>query len=405
MRLAVVLSHPTQYYSPWFRQLTMQPWCDLKVFYLWDFGVTEQEDRTFKSAFAWDIPLLDGYAFEFIPNRSKSPGTHWSGGLDNPTLVSHIKAWQPAAILMFGYTYRTHLRLIFAPSLARVPLLFRGDSHDIARAGGWRSACMRMVRRLLFKRFRAFLAVGQANKTYFLNHGIPAGRIAFCPHCVDNERFQSQQEQALSDGAAWRLELGIPSGSFVFLFAGKFESKKRPLDLLAAFLEMATTNPSLEGKVWLLLVGSGELEVAMQAFVREHHLTNVTFAPFQNQTKMPRTYASGDVLVLPSYGNGETWGLAINEAMNLHRPAIVSSHVGCAADLVIPGQTGWVFEAGSVASLAESMAQAALDPPRTTAMGDAAAGHINHYSYETATAALAKVLRDNLLLSPTEVPV
>ena len=43
-RLAVVLSHPTQYYSPWFRWLATHTDLDLHVFYLWEFGVTTQID-------------------------------------------------------------------------------------------------------------------------------------------------------------------------------------------------------------------------------------------------------------------------------------------------------------------------------------------------------------------------
>ena len=40
----------------------------------------------------------------------------------------------------------------------------------------------------------------------------------------------------------------------------------------------------------------------------------VTFAGFLNQTEITRAYAAADCLVLPS-DYGETWGLAVNEAM------------------------------------------------------------------------------------------
>ena len=41
LRLAIVLSHPVQYYSPWFRHLAAREELSVKVFYLWDFGVKE----------------------------------------------------------------------------------------------------------------------------------------------------------------------------------------------------------------------------------------------------------------------------------------------------------------------------------------------------------------------------
>lgn len=54
-----------------------------------------------------------------------------------------------------------------------------------------------------------------------------------------------------------------------------------------------------------------------------------------------------DAFVLPS-DTGETWGLVTNEAMLFRLPVVVSSEVGCAEDLVIPGETGYTFTGGAV---------------------------------------------------------
>jgi hypothetical protein len=94
--LAIVLSHPTQYYSPWFRHISAQGELKLRVFYLWDFGVQPRMDVQFGQTVQWDIPLLDGYDSEFVPNDSRDPGTHWFGGLDNPR--SWCSATRPGAI-------------------------------------------------------------------------------------------------------------------------------------------------------------------------------------------------------------------------------------------------------------------------------------------------------------------
>ena len=61
MRLAILISHPIQYYSPWFRVLAQMKNLRVRVFYLWDAGVVETEDKIFGTSFVWDIPLLDGY--------------------------------------------------------------------------------------------------------------------------------------------------------------------------------------------------------------------------------------------------------------------------------------------------------------------------------------------------------
>ena len=400
-RLAVVLSHPTQYFSPWFQHIAKHTNIELKVFYLWDFGVENKIDRSFGHALKWDIPLLEGYASEFIPNKSREPGTHHFSGLNNPGLVPALEAWKPDAILMFGYNYLSHLRVLLSWSLRKVPLLQRGDSHDLSRATGWKGKLNRFLRALLFRRFSGFLSVGKANAEYLRNSGVSDKRIHFVPHCVDNKRFQDSRQQAEIEARAWRTQLGIEPEALVILFAGKFDQNKRPLDLIDAFKSALNRIHSnkMNADTVLLIVGAGDLERKLHERAGDHLGRNIFFSGFQNQSQMPKVYAAGDVLVLPSWN--ETWGLAINEAMNLARPVIVSSHVGCAADLVINGKTGWIFEAGNVEEFATILNRVmTMECDQMRAMGQAALQQVELYSYENATSALGEILKSMKLQLP-----
>ncbi len=107
---------------------------------------------------------------------------------------------------------------------------------------------------------------------------------------------------------------------------------------------------------------------------------------------MPRTYAVADVVVLPSYGIQETWGLAINEAMCLSRPVIVSTHVGCAQDLVQPGQNGLIFPAGDVSALAGCLQEIFSDDRRLRLWGANSREIVSRYSYVQATEGLRQAL-------------
>jgi glycosyltransferase involved in cell wall biosynthesis len=80
-------------------------------------------------------------------------------------------------------------------------------------------------------------------------------------------------------------------------------------------------------------------------------------------------YARSDVLVLPSRGDG--FGFVVAEAMAAGLPVIVSSAVG-AKDLVVEGETGWMFESGSEAQLGRAMAQAAAHRGEVAEMGNRA---------------------------------
>lgn len=388
-RVAIVLSHPTQYYSPWFQYLARRDEFDLKLFYLWDFGVTDQVDRGFGHSLKWDLPLLDGYEYEFVPNVSKRPGTHGLAGLNNPTLCNRLKHWCPTIILVFGYAYLSHIRLLFSRRLRAVPKFLRGDSHILNGRRGWKRRVSKALRTCLFRQFYGALAVGGANKSYLQDSGFVDSRIFFAPHSVDNDRFRLSQSGKKDGGEEWRKELGIEKDAFVFLFVGKFEDKKRPLDLLAAFHRLQGKCPDLNTA--LLFVGSGELGNEMKALTTDCG-SRVYIAPFQNQLSISRAYMSGDVLVLPSFGSGETWGLVVNEAMNFAKPAIVSSHVGCAQDLVVPNETGWVFPAGDIDGLLSAMTEAARNRERCSGYGANAYKRVGEYSYEATTRGLLVAL-------------
>ena len=388
-RLAIVTTHPIQYYAPWFRYLAQVAGLDLKVFYLWDGGAEARHDAGFGQSVRWDVPLLEGYAHEFVPNESRQPAADHFSGLRNRTLRNRLAEFSPGAALLLGYNYPSFLRLIFDrwPWPPPFPLLFRGDSHRLfPRPESLRERLRHSTIAAIYRRFAACLYVGQANRDYFLAHGVPAERLFFSPHAVDNARFAAEPELTARAASAWRLALGVPPDRVVVMFAGKFEDKKRPLDLLQAFQQLGKDHYAA-----LVFVGAGRLEESMRS--RAAGTPHVYFAPFQNQSQMPRTYAAADLVVLPSYGSGETWGLAINEALCVGRPVIVSDHVGCAKDLVTPGRNGLVFPAGNIAALSAALREALSDRERLAHWGEAGREIVHAYDYSNASRGLFTALK------------
>ena len=99
----------------------------------------------------------------------------------------------------------------------------------------------------------------------------------------------------------------------------------------------------------MIFVGSGALEAELKERFEAH--ANIHFVGFQNQSKMPIWYRVADVFCLPSRGPGETWGLAVNEALACGCRVIVSDRVGCAEDLVKGNSYGVVFRWNNTQSL------------------------------------------------------
>lgn len=385
LRLAIVVSHPTQYYSPWFRAIVATSGCALRVFYLWDFGVTARHDPRFQQTFQWDVDLLSGYDHEFVPNVASAPGTERFSSLHNPELPARLTAWRPDAILLFGYRYRTHLQLIRWARRVRIPLIFRGDSHLLAEP------CPSLPKRLLlhwiYTHFAAVTYVGAANRDYFTAFGVPPQKLFFAPHAVDHTHFNPQFPAHHTAARRLRESLGLRPEERVILFAGKFSCKKQPLLLLDAFNALRPVNTTL------VLAGDGEQRGALERAAADAPAP-VRFLPFANQSEMPARYLLADLFVLPSRGRYETWGLAVNEAMHMGVPCLVSDHVGCQRDLVTESETGWVFpanEPGALqAALARALEQIATD---VTALRERVAARISRYTYARATEGLLAAAR------------
>jgi len=375
-RLAIVLSHPVQYYSPWFRWLRAHTLLQFQVFYLWEFGVTAQRDPQFGTTFRWDVDLLAGYDSEFVPNVARDPGTHHFGGLDNPELTARLSSWRPGAVLLFGYNWRSHQRVVWWARRHGVPLIFRGDSHLLGRAQ--LPLLRRLLLRFLYRQFAAFAYVGAANRDYFRALGVPEARLFFAPHAVNAEHFNPADPAARAAAEKLRQELGL-AGKRVVLFAGKFSAAKQPVALLGAFLAAATPADAL------VFVGDGAEKDRLTALAATRPDALVRFLPFANQSEMPARYLLADIFVLPSRGHYETWGLAVNEAMHLGVPCLVSDLVGCQRDLVTPGETGWVFAADDPAALTATLHNALRTPPEEMRrLGRNALATAGRYTYQQA---------------------
>ena len=389
LRLAVVLSHPTQYYSPWFQWLRAHTDVEFRVFYLWDFGIVKQEDPFFGVAVKWDVDLLSGYESEFVPNESKRPGAEHFSGFRNPTLPARLESWNPNALLLFGYKWASHLRAVAWARMHSVPILFRGDSHLLGRPDpGLR---MSLPLRLLFAQFAAFLYVGSANREYFERFGVPARKLFLAPHSVNATLFE-RGIPANRDGASvLRLQLGLKPTTRVMLFAGKLVPGKQPVELLRAFQELSPIDTAL------VFVGDGSEREKLQAMAAYASGTAgnalIRFLPFANQSEMPSRYTLADIFVLPS--RADTWGLAINEAMHMGVPCIVSNRVGGQRDLVTDGETGWVFDAADPSALKNCLSRALSDISSGARRGEiqgAVLRRIAGYTYAQTTEGLLKAL-------------
>ena len=352
-RLAILASHPVQYYAPLFRVLAQH--IDLHVFYAHDATAAQQAAAGFGEAFQWDIDLTSGYDSQFLRNVANRPGTDHFAGCDTPDIHEILAAGRFTCVLALGWHLKSMLQGIFAAKRLRLPVLVRGDSQLGTPRGRLKTQAKRLAYPLLLRIFDGALYVGERNRDYFRHYNYPEARLFHSPHCIDTERFSG----AATYDARRRLRsrLGIGDHEAMLLFAGKLIQFKRPLDLVdaVALLRRGGLN------VRMMVAGAGPVETELKARAAELQV-DLDLLGFQNQSEMPAAYAAADLLVLPSSGQ-ETWGLVCNEALASGTPIVVSDQAGCAPDLTRDGRVGRGYPMGDVLALAKTCAASLADLP------------------------------------------
>jgi len=385
-KLAIVSSHPIQYNAPLFRQLSEGQAIGIKVFYTWEQSQAGRKfDPDFGKDIEWDIPLLEGYEYQFIKNISTDPGTHHFKGLVNPTLNQEIAAWGPDAVLVFGWSFDSHLKCL-RYFHGRTPVFFRGDSTLLDEEAGIKRQLRRWFLQWVYRHVDAALYVGEHNKAYFLKHGLREKQLVRAPHAVDNVRFagaKSGEDYAVR-AAQWRGELGIGEDDLVVLFAGKMESKKDPFFLL----ELAVRVP--DPRLRIVFVGNGVLEGELKQAAAGD--PRILFLDFQNQRMMPVVYRLAEIFILPSRGPGETWGLAVNEAMGCGCAIGVSSKAGGAVDLVEEGVNGIIFNPGDVGKCSAWIGALLEDRRKLAEMQRRSGERVGQFSYEHIVEAIRQLM-------------
>ncbi|WP_316804869.1 glycosyltransferase family 4 protein [Pedobacter nototheniae] len=380
-RLAILVSHPIQYYAPVFKLLAADESLDLKVFYT--LGHDNIEDKGFGKNIIWDVPLLEGYEYEFLENTSSQPGSHHYKGIKNPDIIAKINAFKPDALLVYGWSYKSHLKAI-SYFHGKIPIWFRGDSTLLNNQPAWKKIIRRFFLSRIYKKIDLAFYVGANNKAYFLAAGLAESQLKHAPHAIDNKRFTENRN---TEALKLRTELGLSEQDALVVFAGKLAPVKNPELLLDAFISLNQPNTHL------LLVGNGILENSLKSKVQKLSTNNITFIDFQNQSQMPIIYQACDVFCLPSLN--ETWGLAVNEAMAAGKPVLVSDAVGCAVDLVENKINGLIFKSQNLPDLIQSLKSLFHDKKEIKSMGLASYHKIQSWSFEEQVLAIKKQIKIN----------
>jgi glycosyltransferase involved in cell wall biosynthesis len=198
---------------------------------------------------------------------------------------------------------------------------------------------------------------------------VPAHRIEVIGNGVNSNRFQPRPELRMRT----RSELGWRE-DFVWLAIGRLELAKDYPNLIQAFKKVHEDSPSAR----LAIAGEGRMRAQIEQIVYNAGLQNaVSFLGLRDD--VPILLNACDALVVASAWEGGP--LVLLEAGAAERP-VVSTRVGAAPEIVVPGRTGLLVSPNDSASLAKAMSELMeLGPETLNTMGTQARRHvIDRYS-------------------------
>lgn len=187
---------------------------------------------------------------------------------------------------------------------------------------------------------------------------VPPDRIRVIPNGVDPAAWQVS--------AGRRRRVRQRHAGPLIVFTGRLEWEKGVHTLIDAMPRVRRAIPDAH----LVIAGRGSTRDDLIAQVRSRRLgRQVTFEGWLPEQALHALVAAADVAVVPSIY--EPFGIVAIEAAAAGTPVVAAASGGL-AEVVVDGQTGWLFEPGSATGLAACLTQALVD--RTAARRRARAG-------------------------------
>jgi glycosyltransferase involved in cell wall biosynthesis len=204
------------------------------------------------------------------------------------------------------------------------------------------------------RRATFYQATSERLAGHLVARGFDGGRVRNVPNAVDLARFRP----ALMDGR----DGPSVDADLVAVFVGRLVREKA----LELCLEAWAAAFPADASVALLVVGSGELEEVLRATAARLGIGHqVRFVGHQRDVRPFLGVA--DFALLPSTSEGLSNALLEYMAAGL---PVLGSRISGTEDMIVPGETGWLFESGDTGALRQRLREVrALPREARRAMG------------------------------------
>lgn len=294
-------------------------------------------------------------------------------------IINRLLRFKPDLIFTSSFGVWTMLALLLKPLAKwRVVIAYEGSSPSVDYRG---SAPRLALRRAMVKAADALITNSKAGKAYLIDI------LKAKESNVFHQPYEVPATTALVGCSKEEKQSNLHQLQRpVFLFVGGIIPRKGLHLLLEACVVLQKQGYR---NYTLLVVGDGAQRQELEAFSQTHELADcVKWAGRVNYGNLGAYFNSADVFVLPTLE--DTWGVVVLEAMALGKPVLCSKWAG-AAEMVIEGENGYLFEPQQPEELAKVMRRFIEQPNLSKSMGDKSQQLMAQHTPEVAAQFLAKV--------------
>ena len=238
-----------------------------------------------------------------------------------------------------------HTWLFAANAYGRQAAFSAGVKHVVAGercVDPWKGMLQLGIDRYLSRRTDRIVTNSSGVRDFYSSQGLPAEKFTIIPNGI--APFAPPPEPSASRQELLR-ELGIPPNAKLIGAIGRLWPQKRVKDIIWS----ADLIQCVRDDVHFLIIGDGPQRRRLERYAEQCDVAPLVHF-LGERSDIPRILPHLDLLVLASSYEGQS--NAVMEAMSAGIP-VVASDISGNRDLVVPGETGFLFDVGDRAKIAQ----------------------------------------------------
>lgn len=279
----------------------------------------------------------------------------------SPDLPRLVKEHRPDVVVV-SVNLRNLTHWNIRRSCRNVPVHWVAHA-KVHSGGGLPPAVTNWLKKRFYRRFDVVVCYGERSRQELLALGYPSDMLRVARNTIDTTRIFTDGDAMRDRGRSLCVDAGVGDHPVV-VCVGRMDPDKRQRDLIAAVdLVHADGVPCT-----LVLVGGGPdldvLRAEQSAGTLSRHGQRVVLTGRVPEGDDYAWIAAADVCVFPG-----AVGLAVNQALALGVPTVIADEDGADGEIVEHEVTGWRYERGDIAALAQLIRSILADRHMTTAAG------------------------------------